>query len=352
MATNPIHRFLEELQSGQHLCVMPIPRLELADEIPDVDGVTLFPAGMVDFDELRIVSYPKLEFDRKWPNEAGILSLEGHDLGWFKSATTLLTPDDFSEHALAAFTHPVHWGKFLDGDHDFHLSLLRECSERVERAMDLVRFDFCRLHLPETLPGRAGTFGLGNPFSGGLFYTLNDHESYIVGGQIVTHLLASGIGLEVSVPPSHADVGNGETGNIARVGLSMFSAAMESNSLSSKFIQCMSLLDYLAFPNRFAKMEEAKREIAAHVTADKAEQKAILDDVRSMTSLKVDGMETGIRTNIVHLGKRFEDIVLEPDRNAIFHRLERYIGITLNDLIRFSNEPWEAVIAYRNARKA
>ncbi len=353
MAFSSQSEFLADLRAGARLCVMPVPRLELDDKLDAIDGFVFYPASTLDLEELRIVWVPADEFAKTMERDNGVVQAEGSDLEWFKCATSQISLNYFQKYALVAFTTSVNWELFLSGDHAYHCDLLREMSEHAETALDLLRFDFCRLHLPDTLPGRAGTFDFDSSYSGALFYTFEDHESYIVGGQVITHHLVAGLGLEISTPPATTHIGQGEVGNVARRALSLYSSAMESNSLTAKFVQCMSLLDFLAYPYDFKRMEVAKREIAAHVAKTPAEYQAILDDVKHLTSDKgYRSLQIGLRTAIVHQGSRFEKLVPEKrDQDAIFNRLERYIGKTISDLVMLSDESWDAVVAFRNSRK-
>lgn len=345
--------FINDLKRGARLCIMPVPRLELDDKIDVIEGFVFYPASTLDLEELRVVWVPADEFAKTMERGNGVVQAEGSDLEWLKCAASQISLDYFRKYALIVFTTPVDWERFLSGDHAYHCNLLREMSEHAETALDLLRFDFCRLHLPDTLPGRAGTFDFDSPYTGALFYTLEDHESYVVGGQVVTHHLVAGLGLEISTLPATTHIGRGEAGNIARRGLSLYSAAMESNSLTSKFVQCMSLLEFLANPDDYMQMKKVKREIAAHVAGTAEEYQAILDDVERLTSFKDGrGRQIGLRTSIVHQGSRFETLVPEKrDQDAIFNRLERYIGKTIFDLIALSDDSWDAVVAFRNDRR-
>jgi len=353
MTFSALSDFVDDLKTGARLCVMPVPRLVLDDRLDALKGFVFYPASTLDLDELRVVWIPADEFAKTIARSDGAVDLEGSDLEWFRCAASQLSLEHFEKYALVAFTSPVNWEQFLSGDHSYHRDLLREMSEHAETALDLLRFDFCRLHLPDTLPGRAGTFDFDSPYTGALFYTLDDHESYIVGGQVVTHHIVPGLGLEISCPPSTTWIGKTDTGNIARRGLALYSAAMESNSLTSKFVQCMSILEFLAYPDDYMQMKKVKREIAAHVADTPDEYQAILNDIERLTSFKdANGRQIGWRTCIVHHGSRFETLVPEKrDQDAIFKRLERYIGKTLADLIRLSEQSWEAVVKFRNSRK-
>jgi hypothetical protein len=353
MTFSALTDFIDDLKKGACLCVMPVPRLFLEDKLGSIEGFVFYPASTLDLDELRIVWVPADELEKTMAQGRGVVDAKGSDLEWLKCAASQLSLEHFQKFALVAFTSPINWQLFLSGDHSYHCNLLREMSEHAETALDLLRFDFCRLHLPDTLPGRAGTFDFDSPFTGALFYTLEDHESYIVGGQVITHHLVAGLGLEISAPPVITHIGRGEVGNVARRGLSLYSAAMESNSLTSKFVQCMSLLEFLAYPDDYMSMKKVKCEIAAHVANTATEYQMILDDVEWLTSLQDEqGKQIGLRTRIVHQGDRFETLI--PDKqtqDTIFGRLERYIGKTLFDLVELSDQSWNAVEAFRKSRK-
>lgn len=352
MADSVLADFYDELKDGAKLCVMTVPRLELDEKIDAIEGFIFYPSSHLDLEELHCVWVPVDEFAKIMARDGGVVEAEGSDLGWFKCAASQISLDYFRKYALVAFAAPVNWDIFLSGDHDFHCALLREMSEHAETALDLLRFEFCRLHLPDTLPGRAGTFDFDSPYTGALFYTLEDSESYIVGGQVTTHHIVAGLGLEVSAPSMTSQIGRSETGNVARRALSLYSAAMESGSLTAKFVQCMSLLDFLAYPDDYKPMSKAKRRIAAHVANSSDEFQAVLNDVERFTHfVDADGRQIGIRTCIVHQGKRFEDLVPEEQaQDAIFNRLENFIGKTISDLIALSDEPWSKVQEFRERR--
>jgi hypothetical protein len=338
--------FASELESGQKLCIMPVPRLCLHAPSKRISDCNLYPAGMLDLDELRIVSYPAYEFAEAKRKGYG-------DLAWIQSGATQIVPNDFRDCALVAFTALIDFPALFSGTHAYHKDVLREMSEYAERAMDLVRFNYCRLDLPDTLPGRVGTFGSDSPFSGALFYTMQDHEGYILGAELVTHRVSGGLGLELDRDAGPISIGRGEVGNIARRGLSLLSTAMEANSLTAKFTQCFFTLEFLAFPYDVKKMEVVKGQIATHLARDKAHYHAICEQLRSWTHcLDADERQIGLRTNMVHLGERFESLVPNHiDQTRIFQKLQQYIGKTIHDLIGMSDQDWRAVRVFRETRR-
>ena len=63
--------------------------------------------------------------------------------------------------------------------------------------MDIIRFHFCRIDLPDTLTGQVGTRNGSCSYSGALLYTPLDHESYLIAGSVVSHITVKGIGLQL-----------------------------------------------------------------------------------------------------------------------------------------------------------
>ena len=99
-------------------------------------------------------------------------------------------------------------------------------------------------------------------------------------------------------------------------------------------------------------MRKAKRKIASHVANSREEFLTVLDHVERLTHfVDADGSQIGLRNCVVHQGKRFEELAPEKQiQDAIFDRLEYYIGKTISDLVSMSDEPWSSVQAFRERR--
>lgn len=346
MKNDPRSHFHDELLTGMKLCVMPVPRLLLHSFIPYLDGCILYPAGELDLKELRIVSYPEWEWQE--------LERKGYgDLEWSKTASTRISYEDYEKVALIAFPIELDFGELLGGTHEDHKALLLKVSERAGQAMDLIRLNYCRMDLPNTLPGLPGSFENDIPYTSALFYNIADHESYIIVAEIMTHKITTGLGLELDDYHGEPSVGGGETGNIARHALRMMSTAMEANSPTAKFVQCMTILEFLAFPDRFEGMQKVKGQIAAHVARDKKSYHQVCETIRSLSDKKDDsGKQIGLRTCIIHNGSRLEQ--LRPSKQKqeqLFRQLQSYIGATIQSLIAQSDQSWETVLQFREERR-
>lgn len=354
---NPIIEFSQELEAGKKLCLLPVARVLLEEPMQLAADLIAYPPNYLSPDDFRIVSWPKYEFEelsRRYtstpPDGTQIVQVSGWDLHWFKSAATGIDKPDFFQSALVAIPLEVPWDDFLSpASHETHLDILRSAFESAEDTFDLVRFQYCSPILPETLPGKVG-FLEQNRFSCGLFYSLDDHESYIVAGEVIRHQLLSGIGLDMSSVNFCPIVEDGELGHIARNGLRMLTSALEANSETSKFVQLMTLLEYLADPTEYRKMTDVKKEIGRHVAQSRNSYDMIMNDFKLLTS---DGRNTesnkGIRHNIVHLGKRFEELMPFEQRQDVFKRLWQYVGVPLQYMINHSSEDWETILEVREA---
>jgi hypothetical protein len=335
--------FRTQLEAGLALCLLPLGRVLVEAPTQLSQTLMLYPPDFFTPQDLRVVSYPAHEF--REIERRGY----GDSLPWGQSAASMVELDDFLRSALLALPIELDWSTFYQPEtHTVHLEMISAAAARAETVLDRVRFDYCRMDLPDTLPGPAGYLAQEG-FSAGLFYSLKDHESYVIAGQVITHTVVIGLGLDMdSVGPVDGPDG-GEVGNLARHGLRLYSAALAAPDDTAKFKQLMVLLEFLSDPDRFQVMQKAKKPIARHVAKDRDEYDAIIADFRVLTS-DDSTPNQGLRHNIVHLGKRLEDLLDPAGRKAVLRRLDRYAGVTLRDFIERGDADWQAILDYRQAR--
>jgi hypothetical protein len=338
------------LEAGEQLTLLPLSRVLVEDAGWIAPDVAIFPPDALDGEMLRTVGWPEQEFQQSL-DKGGLIMLEGDALHWAKSGATRIDQPDFFKSALLALPVTIDWDGFLTpASHEAHLDMLAAAMDKVERTMDLVRFENCRMGLGDHLPGRAGLLG-DTGFCAGLFYAPEDHESYIIGGKVLTHQVIAGIGLDLTGAPAVQPVGSGEVGSVARHALRLYSEALEAATDTSRFVQLLSLIEFLAAPADYIAMKRAKRAIARQIARDEADYRAILDDFFYLTS-DIDaatGTNRGLRHSIVHLGKRLEDLTTREERAAIFRRLARYAGTTIADLLEHDEDDWAVIEGLRAA---
>lgn len=349
-----VHDLLGMLAPGGSLCLLPLARVLIEEPNWISDEVAIFPPDALDGDVLRTVGWPEQEYQRSFKSGGGLITLEGDALHWGKSAATRIDRPAFFGSALLGLPVAIDWNAFLvPPSHEAHLDMLGAAMDKAERIMDLVRFERCNTWVPQILPGRVGLLG-DTSFCAGLFYALEDHESYIIAGQILTHQVIAGIGLDLSGAIAVRSVGEGEAGAVARHALRLYSEALEAATETSRFVQLISLIEFLAAPDGYVPMQRAKRLIGRQIAHDRADYDAILRDFFYLTSESgaAKGPNRGLRHNIVHLGKRLEDLADAAEREAIFRRLARYVGVTIEQLRHHDDKDWSVIEALRAAGAA
>jgi len=343
-----ITKFYDELRNGKHLIIMPISRFLIYQEL-SIGKFKFYPADTINLNELRIV-----------PNDTIEQCQHGShlDLREVQSSITGISAEVLRENTLVAFPVSMDWPRFLSGDHAYDISLIRKFAVEAEEGMDLIRFNYCQMDLPDTLPGRVGTWEGSNGFSGALLYTLDDNESYLIGGLAITHYVVAGNGLVLDQDNGTLDKqftlinGGGEVGSIARTALSLFSTVLESNTPTTKFIQSMILLDFLGNPYKSTdfNFKKFKKNIICHITKTKNDYHSLSHRINDLTGKKdPTGNIIGYRTRIVHNGKRLEDVVgSETDIAKLFLELQSYIGPNIDALIDNSHLTWDDFMQYKN----
>jgi|GEM_PF-1906024 len=349
-----LQKVISQCRSGERLCLLPISRLFVEDAAWLSDRIAIFPPEAIAPEALRVVEWPARQLAGMMQVMGdGGLALAGDELHWGKSAVTNIDLPDFFGSTLLAFPTEIDWSAFLTPDsHEAHLEMLRAAMEGCERIIDLVRFGQCNLWVPQGLPGRVGLLE-DTPYCAGLFYSRDDHESYIIAGEIVTHQLLLGRGTDMRGVFVHS-IPTGELGVLATHALRLFSEALEAQSETSRFVQLMSLIEFLADPNAFTKMVDAKKAIGRQIAKDCADYQAIQADFFYLATEpgKPTQPKTGLRHNIVHLGRRLEDLTTAQERHAIFRRLTRYVAVPISQMIEHGDEDWSFVRKLREEAKA
>jgi len=349
---HPLEQFAEDLAAGVKLCLLPLGRVLVEEPLWVMEKLFVYPPNSLGPAGFNILTVPAAARDAALGDGSEPphwREFSGTELHWLKSATTGITLDDVFGQALIALPIRLDWNALITpASHEAHLDMIRSAAAEAEAALDRVRFDYCRLDLPDTLPGRAA-YILERGFSAALFYDGQTRSSHIVAGQIATHAVVKGIGLDMTSVSPMAPLGAGEAGNIARHGLRLFTSALEAGDDTAKFIQLMTLVDYLADPDAFISMQDAKKLVALHVARDQREYDEILADFRFLTS-DANTPNRGLRHNIVHLGRRLEELVDKPQRDEVLRRVSRYVGMTLRDIMELSDGAWSDVVALRERR--
>lgn len=333
MQYNPQEDYIDELQKGNQIAIMPVSRL-VATEKVNVGNFTLYPAKSIEFDQLRTIpTYDAMDE----LEEDGLVNLSGQEKRWASSNITGISIEKLDQNTCICFPFSVDWfDDFLSGDHQTDIEILTRLSAKGERLMDAMRFAYSRLDIPGTWPGPVGSWDQSEGFTGGLLYDLNNHESYLIAGEAVHSMSpVRGVGLQVSSAPFQKlpSSTDGEVGGVFQHALRLLSDVFYSQNDTSRFIKSMALFEFLASPGEYQKMQDVKTEIASHIANTKSEYHDICHRFRELSSIIDNGKQKGYRTRIIHHGDLLEEIIPSAeDRLQLFGEIQRYLTEILTDM--------------------
>lgn len=323
-------------ERGNLLAVMPCSRMEVSRVRTFPRGYLFFPAGFLDLGQLQIH-----------------INSESSDLlSEVQSAASRIDQQVFNRYPLVTFpVQGLTWDQVRSASHHDHLAIIRTLSEYVDQdCLDYVRFKTCDLNDSEGLPCRVGQVVYSNMMMAGVaLYSPNDDEGRIFAGAAFTHCVTRGLGMALDQQVWGQLPGNGEVGQIVRRGLRMYAEMLEASTQTSKFVQAMSLFEFLAYPDQYEKMKKVKKVIAEYVAPiQTTDYERVLNRFEELTSLQetsvdpLTGQEVrkqlGYRTRIVHQGERLEQVVQKArDRANLFSELQSYLQPVLSHMIKHSD---------------
>jgi hypothetical protein len=339
--------------SQKRLVVMPLTRLLFYESFA-IDGFHFFPPGATDLKSLRPIPNKTLESAGRG---ADIIALEGQDLREVSTSSTGFDIEILSKFPLVAFNVDIDWNEFLEANHEYDIALLKFLSSKAERALDIIRLFYCRLDLPNTLPGQVGSWVGSGEYLGALLYTPEDHESYLIAGAAVeSSVVVRGLGLELDTNPLLAlpSPSDGEVAGIVLHGLSLYSEALNSPNETIKFTRVMTLFEFLASPDEYQNWKKLKGDIACHCANDKADYLRLCERFRALTSIEdTSGKQVGFRTLIVHNGRLLSELLAgTKSRAALFGELQGYAFAVLTDMLSNAGLPWAEYVEYRAQLKS
>jgi len=199
-------------------------------------------------------------------------------------------------------------------------------------------------------------------YSTALIYFTQQRIGHIQAREVEVKTFIKGLGIDLTKndlieinPLLNFDLN--ETGNIAKHALRLNSTILETDDLTLKFILIMTLFEYLAYPYNFEKFIMVKKKIGLHVATNNSNYLKLMTRFEELTAgLKTNNnsgeRKMGLRTSIIHLGKRIEDLIpLSEDQNELFKELQNYTRLVINDLISFSGLSWNGFEKEREKMK-
>lgn len=317
--------YSQYFHQGSHLAILPLSRLVADRSIFLPWGIMIYPQGRLDLKSIKIDNkqLTKAAYSQVGASGVRLRELEKYPL--------LVIPIRFS------------WESILQVDHRAHMEMIASVSEMVDGlCFDFINYKGCRLeHLSsETKPASPGQLMSNRMMSAMLLVKSSEMDSILLAGAAFTHTLTKGLGLDLRQPEWDQFPADGAVGRSAARALSLYSQMLQAQSATSKFVQAMSLIEFLAFPQDYQSFKKVKTVVSRYMTDCLGERKRILDRFEELTS-KTDQTtkeQIGLRTRIVHIGSRLEQLVKDRrDRERLFGELDGYIRMMIDHMIEYSH---------------
>ena len=348
----PEARALLDAEPASHvLVVMPLTRLRLNDSF-SIGSYYFFPEEVFDIEALS----PRKNRSLEDVHQSGTTRLEGQASREIVSSFTGFDRSVLESSPLVVFSVKMDWNTFKENNnHQDDIEIISRFSSEVEKALDVIRFRFCRLDLLDTLPGVPGSWYGSEDYLGMMVYSPIACESYLCAGSAVEcSAIIKGLGLELD-SVFHLSLLNPETGHVSAIashGLSLLSDAMSSPNETIKYIRIMILLEFLACPNEYQQWKKIKGVVACYSANTKRDYHELRERFMSLTSKKENGIEVGLRTLIVHQGKNIQALIESKEaRKNLFSELQSYVSCMISHMIEHEEMKWDDYYELRESMK-
>ncbi|WP_254996832.1 hypothetical protein [Pseudomonas sp. S12(2018)] len=317
--------YSEYLHQGCHLAILPLSRLITDRSIFLPRGVMIYPVGRLDLKRLKI---EKHQLDRVASSQ---IYASGVRLGHLDNYPLLVIPLKFS------------WEQFRLGDHDAHMDMIVKISEIVDGlCYDFINYLGCRLeHLAsETKPALPGQLTSKSMMSAAVLVKSDAMDSVLLAGAAFSQINTKGLGLDLRQPEWDQFPKDGEVGKIVTHALSLYAQMLQTQSATSRFVQALSLIEFLVYPDDYEKFTKVKTVVSRYMADGLEARKRVLDRFEILTSKtdKVTREQLGLRTRIVHIGARLEQLVKSrSERQELFAELDGYIRTMIDHMIKHSH---------------
>jgi hypothetical protein len=337
---------------NKSVAILPVSRIVFASPFR-VGHFYFFPPGSLDIISLNPAAPANLEDFRV---DGNVIVLDKVGIRWGASSLTGFDIDTLENNPLIVFEFDCDWSKFKEMSHDDDVDLIKRLSAEAERALDVIRFIFCQLDLPDTLPGTPGSWDGSGQFLGAMVRNPTNDRSYLLSGAgVECNLIVKGLGLDVDTPLNSFWLdreGSGLSGIIIHA-LSLLSDAMYASTETSRFARVMTLLEFLGSPDEYKTWKKLRGEIICHIARDKNDYLRLVERFKELTSKEDDNdVQTGYRTLIVHHGKFLHELLSDQKgRRRLFRELHGYATKVLQDMISHKEMSWDSFLDYRKQLK-
>lgn len=316
------------------LAVIPIGKFNISDKY-EVGDITIYPIGSINTDEL---------FETKIDFYFGEVE------------------EDFFNSAFIVFPIDIHKNlPFGNFSLDEKREILNINLTQAEEVINVFKYIYCNLDKTSLLTQKAGY--INNIYSGMLIYDPELRNSDFIKEKYRVNSEFVGKGLIVNLNEVKEMLDKytvilkedcGEVGNIIKHALRLYSNIVEASNYTNKYVQALSLIEYLSNPFEFEKMQKLKGHVIAFSVDNKKSYHKLSERFKLLTGLKDEqGIEIGYRTNIVHNGKLIEQLLNKPyESEFLIKELQYYICNYLEACFMTYKEIWDEFLLERDMKRA
>ena len=328
-----LYSIKKDYNNEKSLVIIPVGKFNISNKY-QIGDITIYPIGTVNTEELFEI---KVDFDFAEVKE------------------------DFFNSALIVFPVSIHKEQpFSNFTVEQKNQVLNSNLSKAEEILNIFKYIYCNLDKTSVLTQKAGY--INNIYSGVLIYYPHLgmwdflKEKYKVNKEFIGKGLIVELKEIKEILDKHIvilDRNCGEVGNITKHALQLYANIVEASSYTNKYVQALSLIEYLTNPFEFEKMQKLKGHVIAFSVDNKKTYHELSERFKFLTGLKDEqGIEIGIRTNIVHNGKLLEQMLNKPyEPEFMIKELQYYICNYLEACFESYKESWEKFIEKREKRK-
>ncbi|WP_419233926.1 hypothetical protein [Aliarcobacter cryaerophilus] len=323
------------IKNDCHIVVLPISRLH-------VDTTIFLPFGMLIYPQ-DVIKFENFKFDDSSIfNEHEMHTYKNEELVRLQSFLSNITIEHYKYETLIVLPIKFEWESIYKCTHNDHMDFIKRLSDVIDEiGFKYLKYKYCKLdyNLETKLPSFAGQFSSNYKMSSCLLINGKNDELKLIGGNAFSQYFISGVGLKINQPEWDHFPKNGEVGKIVSQALTLYIQMIQTQSLNSRFVQALSLLEYLAYPNEYKSFKDVKKVIAKYVAKDEEHRKYLYKRFQELTGKKdeITDKEVGLRTLIVHIGGNIENLLEYEDRKKLFIELDTYIRKIIDFMI-FNSE--------------
>ena len=273
--------------------------------------------------------------------------------GWRYDFSFEEIKDEFYDSTLIAF--PIEYerrnilGALFPSEKD---KLLKTVLETAEEVMNVLRYINSNFDKTSNLPQRAGYIsGLNSGFL--LCYPDLKTFNYVVEKyHVLNTSIGNGLNIDMDKMMSQLNMyfsplrnDEYEVGSIIKHAYRLYSDILYMPTATNKFMQAMSLIEYLANPFEYEQMKKVKTKIVPFSSDCKKEYFDICERFKYLTSLEDEnGKQIGLRTSIIHNGRSLEELMDKGYKiDLLLRELQMYICNFINNIVIYSDKDWNLV---------